>query len=165
MPISPPGHTSVIITYVAPIVKRQERGVGPMKITAIETYYFDCPLKKEFHPSWIPGHAQTANRCLIFKLVTDAGLEGIAGASVFSEDQARLAKFIAVDTIGRFLIGMDPADLDVLNRVISLYGFMLGGRPWFIETALWDLLGKAAGQPLYRHWGGTPYGRSGSGRT
>ena len=126
-----------------------------MKITGIEAYFFECPLEKEFHPSWIPGHAQTANRCIILKLLTDTGLEGISAASVFSEEQARLGKFIAVDTIGRFLIGMDPADLDILTRIINMYGFMLGGRPWFVEVALWDLIGKAAGQPLHRHWGGT----------
>ena len=126
-----------------------------MKIKAIETYFFECPLEKEFHPSWIPAHAQTANRCVILKLITDDGLEGISAASVFSEEQARLARFIAVDTIGRFLIGMDPAELDILTRVINMYGFMLGGRPWFVEVALWDLIGKAAGQSLSRYWGGT----------
>ncbi len=126
-----------------------------MRITAIETYFFEFPLENEFHPAWIPGHAQTANRCVILKLIADSGLEGIAAASVFSEDQARLARFIAQDTIGRFLIGMDPAETEVITRIINLYGFMLGGRPWFIETAVWDLLGKAAGQPLSRYWGGT----------
>ena len=126
-----------------------------MKIRAIETYFFDCPLEKDFHPSWIPGHAQTANRCVILKLISDTGIEGIAAASVFSEEQARLAKFIAEDTIGQFLVGMDPAEIDILTRIVNMYGFMLGGRPWFVEVALWDMLGKAAGQPLHRHWGGT----------
>jgi len=125
-----------------------------MKIKAIETYFFECPLEKEFHPSWIPAHAQTANRCVILKLITDDGIEGISAASVFSEEQARLARFIAVDTIGRFLIGMDPTELDILTRVINMYGFMLGGRPWFVEVALWDLIGKALNQPVSTLLGG-----------
>jgi L-alanine-DL-glutamate epimerase-like enolase superfamily enzyme len=126
-----------------------------MKITGFESYFFEYPLEKEFHPAWIPGHAQTANRCVILKILSDVGIEGIAAASVFSEEQARLGKFIAVDTIGRFFIGMDPADTEVLNRVMNLYGFMLGGRPWLLEVALWDMLGKAMNQPLYKLWGGT----------
>ena len=126
-----------------------------MKIVGTEAYFFERPLEHGFHPAWIPGHTQTANRCVILKVLTDEGLEGISAASVFSEEQARLAKFIAVDTIGPFLAGMDPNDIDVLTRIVNMYGYMLGGRPWFVEVALWDLIGKAAGQSLHQYWGGT----------
>lgn len=126
-----------------------------MAITAVETYFFEHPLERPFYPTWVPMHAQTANRCVILKLLTDEGLEGIGAASVFSEEQARLLKFIVQDTIGQFLIGADPQAIDVLNEVIRLYGFMLGGRPWLIEVALWDLIGKMEGQPLHKLWGGT----------
>ena len=126
-----------------------------MKIAWIETYFFEYPLEKEFHPAWIPGHAQTANRCVILKLVSDDGTEGVAAVSVFNEDQARLVKFIVDNTIGMFLIGADPAEIELLANVVKLYALMLGGRPWLVEVALWDMLGKAAGQPLHKHWGGT----------
>jgi len=126
-----------------------------MKITSIETYFFEYPLLKEFYPAWIPGHAQTANRCVLLKLLSDEGTEGVAAASVFSEDQARLVKVIVEGTIGMFLIGADPAEIEVLARIVNMYGLMLGGRPWLVEVALWDMLGKGAGEPLYRHWGGT----------
>lgn len=126
-----------------------------MRIASIETYFFEYPLEKEFHPAWIPGHAQTANRCVILKLITREGVEGIAAASVFSEDQARLLRFIAEETIGRFFIGASPEDVEALARVVKMYGLMLGGRPWLLEVALWDLIGKQAGTPLYRYWGGT----------
>ena len=126
-----------------------------MQISAIETYFFEYPLEKEFHPAWIPGHTQTANRCVILKLITKEGIEGIAAASVFSIEQARVLKFIAVDTIGQFMAGGDPSAVEMYAELIGRFGLMLGGRPWFLEVALWDLIGKEAGVPLCRHWGGS----------
>lgn len=125
-----------------------------MPISAIETYYFEYPLAKPFYPTWVPMHAQTANRCVVLKLITDDGLAGIGAASVFNEDQARVLKFIVQDTIGQFMIGADPRDVDTLSEVMRLYGYMLGGRPWLIEAALWDLVGKYENKPLYELWGG-----------
>ena len=127
-----------------------------MRITTIETYFFEYPLEKEFHPSWIPGHAQTHNRCVIIKLLTEEGLEGVGAASCFSEDQARVLKHIAEETIGMFLNGGDPQAVEIYSDIITRYALMLGGRPWLLEVALWDLIGKAAGAPLYRHWGVGP---------
>lgn len=124
-------------------------------IKSIESYFFECPLEREFHPAWIPGHAQTANRCFILKLITEEGIEGIGAASCFSEDQARVLKVIVQDTIGQFLMGGDPEAVEVYAKLVTRVGLMLGGRPWLVETALWDLAGKLAGQPLYRMWGGT----------
>lgn len=126
-----------------------------MAIASIETHFFEYPLEKEFHPAWIPGHAQTHNRCVILKLITNDGLEGIAAASVFSEDQARLLKFIVEDTIGQFLIGGDPDAVVMYRDLVTRFGLMIGGRPWLVEAALWDLIGKASEIPLYQHWGGT----------
>ncbi len=126
-----------------------------MKIESIETYFFEHPLQNEFYPAWITGHAQTANRCVLMKLVSDEGIEGLGAASVFSEDQARLVKNIVEETIGMFLIGADPAETELLARVVTMYGLMLGGRPWLVETCLWDMLGKSDGKPLYKYWGGT----------
>jgi len=125
-----------------------------MAIEKIETYFFEYPLKKDFYPSWIPGHAQTHNRCVILKLITDDGLEGIGAASCFSLDQARLLKFIVEDTIGQFLQGGDAAAVEAYADIVTRFGLMLGGRPWLVEVALWDLIGKAAGTPLYECWGG-----------
>ena len=125
-----------------------------MAIENIETYFFEYPLKNEFYPAWIPGHAQTHNRCVILKLITDDGLEGIGAASCFSLDQARLLKFIVEDTIGQFLRGGDAAAIEAYADIVTRFGLMLGGRPWLVEVALWDLIGKAAGQPLYQYWGG-----------
>jgi L-alanine-DL-glutamate epimerase-like enolase superfamily enzyme len=60
------------------------------------------------------------------------------------------------------LVGQNPADIHRLLRTLRTAGFMTsphGGALQHalagIETALWDLLGKRLGVPLYELWGGT----------
>jgi L-alanine-DL-glutamate epimerase-like enolase superfamily enzyme len=125
-----------------------------MKIKGIETYFFEYELRQPFYPTWVPMHAQTANRCVILKLLGEDGAEGLGACSVFSVEQARLLSFIIEGTIGQFLVGADTRDIDTLTNVVRMYGYMLGGRPWLVECAMWDLVGKEAGQPLHRLWGG-----------
>ena len=51
------------------------------------------------------------------------------------------------------LIGKDPFDIEQLAGPLRYY---VGGSPRTVsalEIALWDLIGKAAGQPLYKLWG------------
>jgi D-galactarolactone cycloisomerase len=86
----------------------------------------------------------------ITEIHTDQGLVGI-GPGVNAA---------GLSTLKEFLGGKDPFDV---NRLMSaLYtggregGVRLPGgeRPVGIEIALWDLIGKAANQPLYKLWGG-----------
>jgi L-alanine-DL-glutamate epimerase-like enolase superfamily enzyme len=51
------------------------------------------------------------------------------------------------------LIGKDPFDIERLAGPLRYY---VGGSPRTVsalEIALWDLIGKASGQPLYKIWG------------
>ena len=51
------------------------------------------------------------------------------------------------------LVGKDPFDIEQLSGPLRYY---VGGNPRTVsalEIALWDLIGKAAGQPLYKIWG------------
>ncbi len=52
------------------------------------------------------------------------------------------------------LVGSDPFDVDL--HAARLYGIQAAGNRGTagVEIALWDLIGKATGQPLYKLWGG-----------
>ncbi|MEO6080373.1 MAG: mandelate racemase/muconate lactonizing enzyme family protein [Steroidobacteraceae bacterium] len=72
---------------------------------------------------------------------TDQGLIGI-GPPVTEADLPRLKTLV---------VGQDPFNIEVLaTRLIATN---LRGGP-SVEIALWDLIGKAANQPLYKLWGG-----------
>jgi L-alanine-DL-glutamate epimerase-like enolase superfamily enzyme len=126
-----------------------------MAITSIEATYLEIPLPADFHPSWVPGLTQQYNRCLFVEVHDDSGHTGIGAGTVFEKGQAEFGKFVAVDTIGRFLIGADPFAIENHAKLITRFAFMIGGRPWPLECALWDLQAKIAGVPLYKLLGGS----------
>jgi L-alanine-DL-glutamate epimerase-like enolase superfamily enzyme len=47
------------------------------------------------------------------------------------------------------LIGQDPFALERHARI-----FRSAGAGWGVEIALWDIIGKACGQPVFKLWGG-----------
>jgi D-galactarolactone cycloisomerase len=82
----------------------------------------------------------------VLEIFTDSGLSGIApGIDPASID---LAKHALIGN-GPFPLGQHIRTLSTANRG------SLGRNGSCIEIALWDLIGKIVGQPLYNLWGGT----------
>jgi L-alanine-DL-glutamate epimerase-like enolase superfamily enzyme len=125
-----------------------------MAITDFTTTYLDIPLPADFFPSWIPGRPQSHNRCVVLEVHDDSGHVGVAASTCFEQQQGEVVKYIAVDLIGRFLIGADPFEIEKHAKLVTRFAMMFGGRPWLMECALWDLMAKIAGQPLYKLLGG-----------
>ena len=50
-------------------------------------------------------------------------------------------------------MGVDPFRTEVVREVCETVDFH-GGRPWTLEVAVWDLVGRALGEPLWRLLGG-----------
>lgn len=109
-----------------------------MKVNQVETIWLD-----EFpNVIWVQVH-------------TEEGLVGL-GETFFG---ARAVEAYVHETIAPYLLGKDPLQIDLHAR--SLYGY-LGYRSSGVEMrgnsaldiALWDLLGKAAGMPVYQVLGG-----------
>lgn len=65
----------------------------------------------------------------------------------------------AIDDLAPFLIGRDPRDIEDCFQILSRHGFWRLGVIGMsaisgIEIALWDILGKSLGQPVWRLLGG-----------
>jgi L-alanine-DL-glutamate epimerase-like enolase superfamily enzyme len=119
-----------------------------MKIEHIELYHVEVPLTEPFHPSWIPGYPQSFNHFTLIRLTTDDGIVGESAGMTLGKMHAGFG-----DVLGPFLVGRDPFDIEGFLRV-SEAAALLGARLAWVEPALWDIIGKAAGQPVYRLLGG-----------
>lgn len=120
-----------------------------MKIERIDAWICHFPLPAPFSPSWVPGLASHNNSCVIYRLVTDDGAQGVAGWIAFA-DEARGP----VNLMRAFLIGRDPTRPAEIRPLLESAVRVLGQRVWFVETAIYDLAAQAAGLPLYRYLGG-----------
>jgi D-galactarolactone cycloisomerase len=131
-----------------------------VKITRVETLVVNLPMVIDGATPMLGGRARTSIDTLLVRVETDAGLVGWGeafGHRIFHATRA------AIDTLlGPMCVGRDPRDItaltDELQRVLHGVGrngptlYALSG----IDIALWDIAGKAAGQPLYRLLGGSP---------
>jgi len=112
-----------------------------MKIRSIKLHALpDIPLSRPIAPAWSPGATWTSVNSSFVEVQTDEGITGY-GSPI---DEGLLHRIIAP-----LLIGQDPFAVERNINVLRMAG---GG--WALEVALWDIIGKACGQPLYKLWGG-----------
>jgi L-alanine-DL-glutamate epimerase-like enolase superfamily enzyme len=118
-----------------------------MKIAAIDAEIWRIPFDGVVKPAWSPGNNWGEVRTTVYRVVTDEGIVGI-GASGGSPEIVR-------NQIAPRLIGQDPFTIGHLYRVMRNTGGAAGNIPTVcgVEMALWDIVGKAAGLPLYKLWG------------
>ena len=117
-----------------------------MKITAVETIYL---------PRGITVHAG-AITYLWVRVHTDEGLIGLGESYPNAEAEASIVH----SRLAAVLLGKDPSAIDRLWAdmflAVSYSGW--GGAEMramsAVDIALWDLLGKATGQPIYKLLGG-----------
>jgi len=124
-----------------------------IKIRDIEIYYFDIPMVKPFRIAI--GTMEGAKDVLI-KIHTDQGIVGIGEACPFPPitGETQETNIAVARALREVLIGKDPL---AIEGIFKDFGTFVHTNPSIIaafDMALYDILGKVAGLPLYRLLGG-----------
>ncbi len=95
-------------------------------------------------------------RSVFVKIETDEGLTGWGEPSLEGNAKTMLA---AVDHLGKYLVGKDPFEIERHWQAMYRGDFYRGGPVLTsaisgVDHALWDILGKALGVPVYQLLGG-----------
>jgi galactonate dehydratase len=117
-----------------------------MKITEVKTCFVAAPRQ-----NW-----------LFVKVLTDEGIYGWGEASV--EGQTRSVEQCIRTLAQRSVIGEDPRHIEKIWQKMYRHGFWKGGFVHMsaisgIDQALWDILGKLYGVPVYMLLGGAVRGK------
>jgi L-alanine-DL-glutamate epimerase-like enolase superfamily enzyme len=119
-----------------------------MKIVEIEAWLCHHELPAPFFPTWIPGYPQGRNSCLILIYKTDEGVEGYSAGVGFLDEAKGL-----VSLLQPFVLNRDPFQTEDFIKLLRSANFF-GYRGFFAELGFWDIVGKVAGLPIYKMWGG-----------
>jgi D-galactarolactone cycloisomerase len=119
-----------------------------MKITGVKSRVVDMPLAADFRPAWARGRVQTSIVLVVIEVHTDAGITGIGAAHAGAEAAAAIERFVAP-----YFIGQDPTRIELLATVLR-DAEILGPPLYCMEVPLWDIVGKLAGLPVHKFWGG-----------
>jgi galactonate dehydratase len=116
-----------------------------MKITRIDSTYWRSGSDLPWKPNWV-----------WVRVHTDSGFVGLGETYPRNEVEASMVH----STIAGLLLGRDPRDIErIWADLYRTFDFQVTGGAEMralsaIDLALWDLLGKALGQPVYRLLGG-----------
>ena len=119
-----------------------------MKITNITTQLMGVPS---------PGGAAPSRNWIFVRVETDEGLTGVGEATTEYHEQAVAA--MVDHHFAPLLIGQDPTQIHRAWQQMQRFFWWRGGvvassAASGIEQALWDVTGKAYGQPVYKLLGG-----------
>ena len=138
-----------------------------MKIARIETRIVEYRYPQPIATSWTPGQTEEGHGFMLLKVVTEDGIEGhstglryrlFQGSRATAMDKGGVNGPLAKPAIDAFLtemlIGRQATDIEGLIQLIQNTSWFGRGRFWFVEMALWDIIGKKAGLPVYKLLGG-----------
>ena len=95
------------------------------------------------------------DRFLLVRVYTDVGIVGNGEAGLWAHHGVVCR---AIEELSDYYVGQDPTRIEhhfqVVSRDTHFMGAVLSAAMSAIDIALWDLIGKATGQPLYKLWGG-----------
>ncbi len=111
-----------------------------MKVTDVKTFVVDC-----FRTNFV-----------FVKVYTDEGITGVGEATLEYKEKALLG---AVEHIKEYLLGKDPRSIEEHFLHIYRDAYWRGGAVLMsalsaVECAMWDILGKSLGVPVWQLLGG-----------
>jgi L-alanine-DL-glutamate epimerase-like enolase superfamily enzyme len=133
-----------------------------VKITQLEAYVLRAP--DTGRPHWVSHFIVPRANELLVRVRTDAGLEGIGLATSYTSVAPLIECFRS--GIAELVVGADPlAPERLYQKLFALTSERLANeKGWSrealvrissaVDIAAWDIVGKAAGLPLYRLFGG-----------
>ena len=111
-----------------------------MKITDVKTFTVDC-----YRTNWV-----------FVKIYTDEGLTGVGEGTLEYKEHALCG---AIEHLKSYLLGKDPRNIERIYHDAYRDAYWRGGAVLMsalsaVECALWDILGKSLGVPVYQLLGG-----------
>ena len=133
-----------------------------MKITKLQAYILRAPDTGRAH--WVSHFTVPRASEILVRMQTDAGVEGIGLATSYTPIEAAVHAFRS--GIGELIVGDDPLAPEQLYQKLFALTWQRRSheKGWSreavvrisaaVDIAAWDILGKVAGLPLYRLFGG-----------
>jgi L-alanine-DL-glutamate epimerase-like enolase superfamily enzyme len=119
-----------------------------MKITRLDAVSVRIPQKPPIAPYQSRYRATSSKDALLVRLETDNGLVGWGETPV--DWLSKSFEGTPEDLLRHAVLGRDPFDLEAWYAENRLGSYLASG----VEMALWDVIGHATGQPLYKLLGG-----------
>ncbi|MBS0320050.1 MAG: mandelate racemase/muconate lactonizing enzyme family protein [Proteobacteria bacterium] len=128
-----------------------------MKVRALRSTVVTCRYANALRNT---HHVWTQKQYLIVAVDTDDGLTGLGEVYCDGEGDPRVMEALLQHEIAPQVVGRDPRAIEAVRAALAQRS-LLSGRPDAhtlamagVDTALWDLAGKRAGEPVYRLLGG-----------
>ena len=127
-----------------------------MNIVSIEIIETKIPLKHPYRLSKRYGDVAYTHPTIV-KITTDSGLVGWGETDAwvgFTAESPETVAVILKNNLAPAILGEDATNLSKIHETMSFFmreNFMAKGC---IDMACYDLLGKAAGMPVYKILGG-----------
>ncbi|OGA55403.1 MAG: mandelate racemase [Betaproteobacteria bacterium RIFCSPLOWO2_12_FULL_62_58] len=133
-----------------------------MKITRLDVYILRAP--DTGRPHWVSHFAVPKANEILVRMHTDEGVQGIGIATSYTPIEAAIKAFRS--GIAELILGADPlAPERLYQKLFALTSQRIAfEKGWSreaivrisaaVDIAAWDIIGKVAGLPLYRLFGG-----------